>query len=239
MTDHILVLYGSYRSDRAGIRLADYLVRKFDERGDTAELIDARSIGLPMLDRMYKEFPRGEEPPALKVWQRKFAPPMPLCSWPGSIIGASSPVSRTSLTTSSKNGSGVPPRWQATLQVDLPERAQTWPGMGPFPRWEWWSSQAPLQSGRFRAHSMKQGPLLATLARSSPAHFHALPMTSLGGLLPPNIIGLGLRHPTDCHRLQWIIVISPPIPNEHRLCGLDLSILAGRLGAKQTWRLAA
>ncbi|MEV9375800.1 NAD(P)H-dependent oxidoreductase, partial [Klebsiella pneumoniae] len=51
----LLVLYGSYRSDRMGIRLADYLVRRFQARGVDAELIDAKAIGLPMLDRMYKE----------------------------------------------------------------------------------------------------------------------------------------------------------------------------------------
>ena len=50
----ILILYGSYRVDRTGIRLASYLVTKFTERGDAAELIDAKAVGLPMLDRMYK-----------------------------------------------------------------------------------------------------------------------------------------------------------------------------------------
>lgn len=66
MTDRILVFYGSYRSDRQGIRLADYLVRSFRERGAEAELIDAKAIGLPMLDRMYKEYPAGEAPDALE-----------------------------------------------------------------------------------------------------------------------------------------------------------------------------
>ena len=66
MADHILVFYGSYRSDRQGIRLADYLVNAFRERGAEAELIDAKAIGLPMLDRMYKEYPAGEAPEALE-----------------------------------------------------------------------------------------------------------------------------------------------------------------------------
>src|SRR5205814_5041871 len=35
-------------------------------RGDDVELIDARAVGLPMLDRMYKEYPKGEAPPALE-----------------------------------------------------------------------------------------------------------------------------------------------------------------------------
>ena len=62
----ILVFYGSYRSDRMGIRLADYLVRQFTARGEAAELIDARAVGLPMLDRMYKEYPQGGAPAALE-----------------------------------------------------------------------------------------------------------------------------------------------------------------------------
>ena len=60
-----LVFYGSYRADRIGIRLARYLVSAFAARGDEAELIDAREVGLPMLDRMYKEYPPDEAPPAM------------------------------------------------------------------------------------------------------------------------------------------------------------------------------
>lgn len=67
MADRILVLYGSYRSDRMGIRLADYLVRGFAARGAAPELVDARAVGLPMLDRMYKEYPKGAAPAALEA----------------------------------------------------------------------------------------------------------------------------------------------------------------------------
>ena len=63
----ILVFYGSYRSDRRGIRLADYLVAAFAGRGDDVELIDAKAIGLPLLDRMYKEYPKGAAPPAMEA----------------------------------------------------------------------------------------------------------------------------------------------------------------------------
>jgi NAD(P)H-dependent FMN reductase len=66
MPDRILVLYGSYRADRAGIRLADYVTRRLAARGVDAELIDAQRIGLPMLDRMYKEYPPGEAPSAME-----------------------------------------------------------------------------------------------------------------------------------------------------------------------------
>ena len=44
MTPSLLVLYGSYRSDRAGIRLARFLVTGFAARGARVELVDARDI---------------------------------------------------------------------------------------------------------------------------------------------------------------------------------------------------
>src|SRR6267154_3308212 len=66
MTNRILVFYGSYRSDRMGIRLAQFVVEGFRARGDDVELIDAREVGLPMLDRMYKEHPKGEAPVVLE-----------------------------------------------------------------------------------------------------------------------------------------------------------------------------
>jgi NAD(P)H-dependent FMN reductase len=71
MTDRILVFYGSYRSDRMGIRLADFLVKNLRERGADVELIDAKAIGLPMLDRMRKEYPKGEVPAALEELGQK------------------------------------------------------------------------------------------------------------------------------------------------------------------------
>jgi len=61
----VLVFYGSYRSDRRGIRLADYIVRKLRARGEDAELIDAKAVGLPMLDRMLKEYAPGSAPEAM------------------------------------------------------------------------------------------------------------------------------------------------------------------------------
>jgi NAD(P)H-dependent FMN reductase len=71
MVHRLLVLYGSYRSDRMGIRLADYIVAGLRARGDEVELIDAKAVGLPMLDRMYKEYPTGEAPPAMEALAAK------------------------------------------------------------------------------------------------------------------------------------------------------------------------
>src|ERR1700729_4163111 len=66
MGHRILVFYGSYRSDRLGIRLAQFVVEGLRGRGFDVELIDAKAVGLPMLDRMYKEYPKGKAPAALE-----------------------------------------------------------------------------------------------------------------------------------------------------------------------------
>ncbi|PCG13935.1 NADPH-dependent FMN reductase [Sphingomonas adhaesiva] len=64
---NILIFYGSYRADRAGIRLARFLTERFAGEGHDAQLVDAQEVGLPMLDRMYKEYPKGEAPPAMEA----------------------------------------------------------------------------------------------------------------------------------------------------------------------------
>src|ERR1700719_3928434 len=66
MSNRILVFYGSYRSDRMGIRLAEFVVERLQRRGEAVELIDAKAVNLPMLDRMYKEYPQGEAPEELE-----------------------------------------------------------------------------------------------------------------------------------------------------------------------------
>jgi NAD(P)H-dependent FMN reductase len=65
MADNVLVFYGSYRSDRVGIRMAKFVTKALGARGADAELIDAREVGLPIIDRMYKEYPKGEAPTAM------------------------------------------------------------------------------------------------------------------------------------------------------------------------------
>ena len=71
MKDRILVLYGSYRSERNRIRLDLYVVSSLRARGESPELLDAKVIGLPMLDRMYKEYAKGEAPAAMEALATK------------------------------------------------------------------------------------------------------------------------------------------------------------------------
>jgi NAD(P)H-dependent FMN reductase len=71
MSKNVLVLYGSYREPRFGIRLAGYVTSRLAGRGMQPELIDARDVGLPMLKRMYKEYPKGTAPEAMETLAKK------------------------------------------------------------------------------------------------------------------------------------------------------------------------
>lgn len=66
MSLDIVVVYGSVRSARQGIKLARFLVRRIEAGGHTAHLLDPLELRLPLLDRMYKEYPKGEAPPPLE-----------------------------------------------------------------------------------------------------------------------------------------------------------------------------
>ena len=56
------VILGSVRRDRQGIKAARYIIDKLEARGDEPVLVDPCEKQLPLLDRMYKEYPRGEAP---------------------------------------------------------------------------------------------------------------------------------------------------------------------------------
>ena len=73
MTLSLLVFYGSYRETRAGIRLADYCVRTLMGRGHDAELIDAKAVGLPMLDKRLSDYEPGTAPKAMSDLAEKIS----------------------------------------------------------------------------------------------------------------------------------------------------------------------
>ena len=62
----LAVLLGTVRRDRLGIRPARYIVAQCEARGHTVTLIDPMELNLPLLDRMYKEHPKGEAPENLE-----------------------------------------------------------------------------------------------------------------------------------------------------------------------------
>src|SRR3954466_9877895 len=60
------VLLGSVRHDRQGIKAARYILRQLQARGHEAVLVDPMEKQLPLLDRMYKEYPKGQAPVVLE-----------------------------------------------------------------------------------------------------------------------------------------------------------------------------
>jgi NAD(P)H-dependent FMN reductase len=61
-----IVILGSIRSDRQGIRAARFVERSLASRGHDVTLIDPLEYRLPLLDRMYKEYPTGTAPEPLE-----------------------------------------------------------------------------------------------------------------------------------------------------------------------------
>ncbi|HET9300935.1 MAG TPA: NAD(P)H-dependent oxidoreductase [Candidatus Polarisedimenticolaceae bacterium] len=62
----LVLLFGSVRTHRRGDAVVRYVDKRLRGRGHRATLLDARALNLPMLDRMYKEFPAGEAPEGLQ-----------------------------------------------------------------------------------------------------------------------------------------------------------------------------
>lgn len=60
------VILGSVRRDRIGIRAARFLIARLEARGHAAPLVDPAELKLPLLDRMYKEYPAGTAPEDLE-----------------------------------------------------------------------------------------------------------------------------------------------------------------------------
>jgi NAD(P)H-dependent FMN reductase len=66
MSLQLLVVYGSVRTARQGIRAARFVVSECRARGHAVTLVDPVEHPLPLLDRMYKEYPKGSAPAVLE-----------------------------------------------------------------------------------------------------------------------------------------------------------------------------
>jgi NAD(P)H-dependent FMN reductase len=62
----VAVLVGSVRSDRQGIKAARFVERALVARSHEVTIVDPVTLQLPLLDRMYKEYPKGEAPAPLE-----------------------------------------------------------------------------------------------------------------------------------------------------------------------------
>jgi NAD(P)H-dependent FMN reductase len=135
MSDRILVLYGSYRSDRAGIRLAEYVTRRLAARGADAQLVDAQRVGLPMLDRMYKEYPSGEAPAAMETLAQQIRASDGFVFVTGEYNCGMQPGLKNLTDHFLESGSGARPASSATRQGASAAPARTCSGTARSRRW--------------------------------------------------------------------------------------------------------
>ncbi|MEM0907226.1 MAG: NAD(P)H-dependent oxidoreductase [Pseudomonadota bacterium] len=66
-----LIVYGSVRRDRQGIGLARFIASSLSARNCAVDLIDPLESPLPLLDKMYKEYPKGEAPDVMESLANK------------------------------------------------------------------------------------------------------------------------------------------------------------------------
>ena len=62
----IPIIYGSVRAGRQGIKAARFVERQLRGRGHDVTLVDPADVQLPLLDRMFKEYPAGTAPAVLE-----------------------------------------------------------------------------------------------------------------------------------------------------------------------------
>jgi NAD(P)H-dependent FMN reductase len=63
---NFVIFVGSVRPERQGIKAARFVQRSLLERGHTITLVDPIEQRLPLLERMYKDYPKGTAPDALE-----------------------------------------------------------------------------------------------------------------------------------------------------------------------------
>lgn len=65
MSYNIALIYGSVRSERIGIKAADYFYKRYTEEGNTVTMIDPKIFKVPMIDKMYLEYKNNDAPEPL------------------------------------------------------------------------------------------------------------------------------------------------------------------------------
>ena len=61
-----VALLGSVRRERNGVRAALFIRQELEARGHSVTIVDADELKLPLLDRAFRDYPRGEAPEVLE-----------------------------------------------------------------------------------------------------------------------------------------------------------------------------
>ncbi|AFY75465.1 putative flavoprotein (plasmid) [Synechococcus sp. PCC 7502] len=66
MSFKTLVFYGSYRSDRQGIKAVKFIINQLKQRNHEVVFADAMDYDFGILNRMYKEYEKDHAPPKME-----------------------------------------------------------------------------------------------------------------------------------------------------------------------------
>ena len=66
MSLNLVLIFGSVRTERRGTRALRFLERAFAERHHIVTTVDPVEHPIPLLDKMYKDYPKGAAPEALE-----------------------------------------------------------------------------------------------------------------------------------------------------------------------------
>lgn len=66
----VVLVYGSVRENRQGIKAARFMKKKLEERGYEVNFIDPKEWDLPLLEKMYKSYEEGQVPEKLEKLQK-------------------------------------------------------------------------------------------------------------------------------------------------------------------------
>jgi len=69
----IVIVYGSVRRGRKGIKAARFIKRTLEARGHRVELVDPLEYELPLLDLMYKEYEPNDAPEPMRKLSGMFS----------------------------------------------------------------------------------------------------------------------------------------------------------------------
>ncbi len=142
-------------------------------RGDDAELVDAKAVGLPMLDRMYKEHAPGTAPPAMETLARRIEAADAFVFVVGEYNWSVQPGLKNLTDHFLEEWYWRP---AAILSYSTARAARhtrgIWPGAASSRRWAWSSSRARSPSAASRdaldEHVAPQGSGGAALAKGFP-----------------------------------------------------------------------
>ncbi len=66
MALNIVVMYGSVRPNRQGIKAAKFVISQLEKRGHNVSFADAKALNIPLLEKVFKDYEKDSVPEGLQ-----------------------------------------------------------------------------------------------------------------------------------------------------------------------------